>query len=169
MKWVVIKKSINVRVHGRFGTAGQRIRYWRKCYNNDLFDPKSLHEHQIEQSIYKHAIKYSRRRMKPQSWMIVFLPVVKEMHAISCNVLQHVQGAVLFVCSLKKIWRINSLWSRDAIWRHRSRSTLVQIIACCLTAPCHYLKLCWIIFEVFWYLAEGNFTESFLNITSLGT
>ena len=40
--------------------------------------------------------------MKPQSWMIVFLPVVKEMHAISCNVLQHVQGAVLFVCSLKK-------------------------------------------------------------------
>ena len=33
----------------------------------------------------------------------------------------------------------NSLWPSDAIWRPGSRSTLVQVIACCLTAPSHYL------------------------------
>ena len=41
--------------------------------------------------------------------------------------------------------RINSLWPGDAIWRHRSRSTLVQVMACCLTAPSHYLHQCWLI------------------------
>ena len=30
---------------------------------------------------------------------------------------------------------INSLWPSDAIWRQGSRSTLVQVMACCLTAP----------------------------------
>ena len=30
---------------------------------------------------------------------------------------------------------VNSLWSSDAIWRQRSCSTLVQVMACCLTAP----------------------------------
>ena len=30
----------------------------------------------------------------------------------------------------------------DAIWWHISRSTLVQVIACCLTAPSHYLNYC---------------------------
>ena len=29
----------------------------------------------------------------------------------------------------------NSLWPGDAIWRQGSRSTLVQVMACCLTAP----------------------------------
>ena len=31
-----------------------------------------------------------------------------------------------------------TLWSFDAIWRHGIRSTVVQIMACCLTVPCHY-------------------------------
>ena len=34
----------------------------------------------------------------------------------------------------------NSLWPRDTIWRHISRSTLAQVMACCLTAPSHYLN-----------------------------
>ena len=43
----------------------------------------------------------------------------------------------------------NSLWPSDAIWRHRSMSTLAQVMACCLTAPNHYLNQCWpIISEV---------------------
>ena len=32
----------------------------------------------------------------------------------------------------------NSLWPSDAIWHHRSKSTLVQVMACCLTAPSHH-------------------------------
>ena len=37
----------------------------------------------------------------------------------------------------------NSSKPSDAIWRHRSGSTLGQVMACCLTAPSHYLNQCW--------------------------
>ena len=42
------------------------------------------------------------------------------------------------------------LWSptlrpSDAIWRHKSGSTLAQVMACCLTAPSHCLNQCWLI------------------------
>ena len=40
---------------------------------------------------------------------------------------------------------INSLWHNDTIWRHGSWSTLAQVMACCLTAPSHYLNQCWLI------------------------
>ena len=34
---------------------------------------------------------------------------------------------------------------KPAIWPHRSRSTLAQVMTCCLTAPGHYLNQClWI-------------------------
>ena len=39
----------------------------------------------------------------------------------------------------------NSMWPSDAIWRQGSRSTLVQVMACCPTAPSHYLNQCWLI------------------------
>ena len=49
----------------------------------------------------------------------------------------------------------------DAIWRHRSMSTLAQIMACCLTAPSHYLNQCWLmISEVLWHSPDTNFTEN---------
>ena len=41
--------------------------------------------------------------------------------------------------------KFNSLWTSDAIWRHRSGSTLAQVMACCLTAPSHYLHQCWLV------------------------
>ena len=46
----------------------------------------------------------------------------------------------------------------DATCRHWSRSTLAQIMTCCLTAPIHYLNQCWLIIsEVQWQSPEGNF------------
>ena len=39
----------------------------------------------------------------------------------------------------------NSLLSSNAIWWHRSGSTLAQVMACCLMAPSHYLNHCWLI------------------------
>ena len=57
----------------------------------------------------------------------------------------------------------NSLWpidspQGDAIWRHRSGSILAQVMACCLTAPSHYLKQCLLIIsEVLWHPPESNF------------
>ena len=43
---------------------------------------------------------------------------------------------------------VNSVWPSDAIWRHRSGATLVQVMACCLAAPSHYLNKCWVIIKV---------------------
>ena len=40
---------------------------------------------------------------------------------------------------------VNSLWPSDIIWRKGSRSTLAQVMACCLTTPSHYLNQCWLI------------------------
>ena len=42
--------------------------------------------------------------------------------------------------SLCHVDYLNSLWPIDVIWRQGSRSTLAQIMACCLTAPSHYLN-----------------------------
>ena len=55
---------------------------------------------------------------------------------------------------------INSLCLSGAIWQHRSRSTLAQIMPCCLMAPSHYLKQCWLLIEVLCHSPESNFTES---------
>ena len=55
----------------------------------------------------------------------------------------------------------NSLWPSDAIWRQGSRSKLVQVMACCLTAPRHYLNQCWLIIrKVLWHSwLEGIITR----------
>ena len=42
--------------------------------------------------------------------------------------------------SLRRHVIISSLWPSDAIWWQRSESTLAQVMACCLTAPIHYLN-----------------------------
>ena len=57
-----------------------------------------------------------------------------------------------------KWFYVNSLWPRDAIRQLRSGSTLIQVMACCLTAPSHYLNQCWLIIsKVLWHSSEGNF------------
>ena len=44
------------------------------------------------------------------------------------------------------------LWPCDDIWRHRTWSTMVQVMACCLTATSHYLNLCWLpISDFLWH------------------
>ena len=50
-------------------------------------------------------------------------------------------------------WRLaNSWWPGDATWRRGTRSTLAQVMACCLTAPSHYLNQCWLMIrEVPWH------------------
>ena len=62
-------------------------------------------------------------------------------------------------CHIGQEW-INSLWSSDAIWWQRSGSTVAQVMACCLTAPSHYLNQCWLIIsEVQWHSYKGNCTR----------
>ena len=62
---------------------------------------------------------------------------------------------------IRHLKTINSLRLSDATWWYRSGSTLVQVMACCLTAPSHYLNQCGLIIsEVVWHSPEGNFTEN---------
>ena len=50
----------------------------------------------------------------------------------------------------------------DAIWRWRSWSTLVQVMACCLMAPRHYLNQCWLIIsKVLWHSSEDIIIRRF--------
>ena len=54
---------------------------------------------------------------------------------------------------------LNSLRPSDAIWRQWSWTTLAQVMACCLTAPSHYLNQCWLIIRgVLWHSSENSFT-----------
>ena len=62
------------------------------------------------------------------------------------------------------LYFLNSLWPCDAIWWHKTGSPLAQVMACCLMAPSHYLKQCWlIIIEVF----DGNFTSDTSTIIEI--
>ena len=54
----------------------------------------------------------------------------------------------------------------DTIWWHGSESTLAQVMACCLTAPSHYLNQCWLINNghVLGHSAGSNFRTNVLTI-----
>ena len=39
----------------------------------------------------------------------------------------------------------NSVWPNGVIWKHKSGSTLAQVMACCLTSPGRYLNQCWLL------------------------
>ena len=59
-----------------------------------------------------------------------------------------------------------SMWLWNAVWWHKFGSTLVQVMACHLTAPSHYLNQWWLfINEACWHFIESNFTEIVLKIT----
>ena len=44
---------------------------------------------------------------------------------------------------------VNPILSSRTIWRHRSESTEVQVMACCLTTPSHYWNRCGLITKLF--------------------
>ena len=56
----------------------------------------------------------------------------------------------------------NSLGPSDAIWHWRYWSRLVQVMACCLKAPSHYLNQCWLIIsKVLWHSSEDIIIRRF--------
>ena len=62
---------------------------------------------------------------------------------------------------------LNSLWPSDAIQWYRTGSTLVQIMACCLAAPIHYLNQCWFIINgVLWHSTDNKFNDCMQYISS---
>ena len=52
------------------------------------------------------------------------------------------------------------LWTSETLRWHRSGSILVQVMACCLTAPNHYLNQCWLIIcKVQQHWSQGKFDK----------
>ena len=79
--------------------------------------------------------------------------------------LNHWWPSLLIHICITQLWWVNSLRPGDAIWRHRSGSTLAQVMACCLTAPRHYLIQCWLnISSVQWLSSKDNPTRDTLAI-----
>ena len=62
------------------------------------------------------------------------------------------------------VWGVNcgfNVGLSDAIWQHRTRPTLAQVMACCLTAPSHYLNQCWFLMIAGkWHSSVSNFTTN---------
>ena len=52
-------------------------------------------------------------------------------------------------------------------WRHRSGSTLAQVIDCCLTAPSRSLNLCWLITSDDLEHSPGRVSQEILKISTL--
>ena len=47
--------------------------------------------------------------------------------------------AYIYICGARGRW-VNTLAPDDTMWRHRTWSASVQLMACCPTAPSHYLN-----------------------------
>ena len=88
-------------------------------------------------------------------WWLVYL------HIYASHSLNDLTMVMIMACCLIISWtNINSLWPNDAIWGHRSASTLSQVMACCLTAPSHHLDQCWLIIrKIQLHSSDGNFTR----------
>ena len=69
-------------------------------------------------------------------------------------------------CFTKVMWCfVNSLALSDIKWRLRTLSTLIQVMACYLSAPSHYLNQYWLIIsKIMWFSPEGYFTENIQDI-----
>ena len=87
------------------------------------------------------------------------------------KLVQNHPGVASIRMTLARFGHLYTLWPSDTIWRHRSGSTLPQVMAWCLTAPNHYQNLCWLLIsEVLWHSPKNNFTGRpilLFSITSL--
>ena len=69
------------------------------------------------------------------------------------------QGTRIVVPIMATICHVNSLWPSGTIWRHRSGSTLTQVMALCLMAPSHYLNQRWLLIsDIWWHSPKSKFT-----------
>ena len=78
--------------------------------------------------------------------------IIKNVFLSFLKLIQHGEGL-----SCTKV----SVTGVRVIWRHRSGSTLAQVMTCCLTAPSHYLNQCWLLIrQVLFHSHERIFIAS---------
>ena len=102
----------------------------------------------------------THRRKRPSHWKrkVVMMPTLSSLVAsqvlstTTCGASRDDKVDIITIVGFQ--WRmhrraeipcVNSLRPSDAIWRHKSGSTLAQVMACYLTAPSHYMNQCWLI------------------------
>ena len=108
----------------------------------------------LEENVSHTLCKYFSKSQSVQKISIDYIDMLHIL-ALSTGMLRW--GLIDAVTMYRTQININSLWSRWAIWKHRSWSTLMQVMACCLTAPSHYPNQCDIaISEVLLYSPEGS-------------
>ena len=94
-------------------------------------------------------------------WSILIwkLPAIKVLTRFSQTINA---GDLAELSNFYNIWigTFKPLWPGNATWRQRSESTLAQAMACCLTAPSHYLNKWWLITnKVQIHSFDRNFTR----------
>ena len=72
----------------------------------------------------------------------------------------------IIYCTVIQVKLDNSLWPCGVIWRHRTWLTLVQVMACCLTTPSHYLCQWWLIIRkvLSWWRHQMETFSALLSI-----
>ena len=84
-----------------------------------------------------------RRRSKKTSKLRV--SGICEGRPLICNEPNQIWFALGCSDNIRVCWRcINSLWPSKSTWRHRSKSTLAQVMDCCLMAASHNLEDWWL-------------------------
>ena len=94
----------------------------------------------FQQIIIKRGMRYFNKSLSKKRWDISTNHYQKRDEIFQQIIIK--RGMRYFNKSLSNI--VNLLWPCDTIWRHRSGSTLAQVMACRLTAPSHYLTQCWL-------------------------
>ena len=151
LKWIFLNENawISIEVSMKFVPNGPinnipslvQIMAWRRPGDKPLSEPMLV-------SLLTHICVTRPQWVKTNATRVYQFE--KKLKNTLIRLLPHLRGQ----------W-VNSLWPRDTIWRHISGSTLVQVMACCLTAPSHYLNQCWLIIsKVQRYSAEKNFTRN---------
>ena len=87
------------------------------------------------------------------------IPRIRYSYKRACVFILHIHQNMKYKRKIVHInFAFNSLRPSDAIWRQWFWTTLAQVMACCLTAPSHYLNQCWLIIRgVLWHTSESSF------------
>ena len=89
--------------------------------------------------------------------MIDIMDIHKWIMKISCVPTRLTCLVRYVVYSIKCAYGFNSFWPNDVLWRHRSGSTLVEVVTCCLTPPNHYPNQSWRITKMFCVIPYQQF------------
>ena len=123
--------------------------------------------------VWLHIFINVSENLAPSIYLNQFLPAASRTHRTNFNEFliktlktekENQQNQFKFAYKMPAILSrprcVNSLWSRDPIeCCYKTRWVLVQVIACCLKAPSHYLNQNWIIIrEGLRHIPESNLT-----------